>query len=149
MYFAKTIFSTATVECKHTFCQHYVVTVSTSRYYLPKLIRQTLISWVKRVVLKCHSMHSESSHTTLFSLWSFDCLKCWIKSTLQEYYAPLMCATRTMWFVSVVKSMMKYDLIKVVTVLDAVHSLPSPWGPNPLANNDVSPPLSVRVFSKS
>lgn len=64
-------------------------------------------------------------------------------------YVSLTCASRTMWFMSAVKSMMKYDLIKVVAVLDAVHSLPSPWGPNSHANNDVSPPSSVRVFWKS
>ncbi len=57
-----------------------------------------------------------------------------------------MFATRTMCFVSAVKSMMKYYLIKVVTLLDAVHSLPSPWGPNPHANNDVSLPLSTSLF---
>lgn len=137
-----------TVEYKHAFCQHDVVAASASRGYLPKLIRQTLISWVKRCSFEMsqHTFWVIVYHSVLSMVF-------WLLVMLDKehsagLYAPLMCATRTMWFMSAVKSMMKYDLIKVVTVLDAVHSLPSPWGPNPHANNDVSLPLSVRVFFK-
>lgn len=76
VWFAITIFSWVRVllNASMLFAPNDAVTVSTSRGYLPKLIRQTLISWVKRCSLKCHSIHSESSYPTPFSPWSFDCL---------------------------------------------------------------------------